>query len=473
MKTTETINNELAIFNKAVQNKKNISDSDIQRLLDIYRKVLCVDAVYMFHVLPTNNALIFTNVSASNDGITNTTRYMKFLNEKFKSSRKKFDQENLYSYTNTSSKNQVVKSLLQYGVFTDEFLEGCIGIIDSHKEREWTKSERNAVLKLGRTLHYIIIESRQAKLVEDQELKMKALENQTQILQAMAEIYLTVHLIDLKTDKSFEFNSFSYARQFTDKSTKASEQIKLGIFNSTLPEDREMLGKFIDFSTLEKRLGNKKSIYLDFCGIHFGWTRAQFIATEFDEKQHLSKVVFTTQIINEEKNRELNLIKISNTDELTQVKNRRCYEVDIKEISKNPIPDDLVLVSFDLNSLKITNDEKGHAAGDELLKGVAECITAAFGADKKIYRTGGDEFACIFYSGTKELKKMLNAFRDVQKKWKGKINDKISISFGFARAAENKGKTIHELEKIADHMMYADKKAYYENKKNERRSHER
>ncbi len=120
MKTTETINNELAIFNKAVQNKKNISDSDIQRLLDIYRKVLCVDAVYMFHVLPTNNALIFTNVSASNDGITNTTRYMKFLNEKFKSSRKKFDQENLYSYTNTGSKNQVVKSLLQYGVFTDE-----------------------------------------------------------------------------------------------------------------------------------------------------------------------------------------------------------------------------------------------------------------------------------------------------------------------------------------------------------------
>ena len=64
---------------------------------------------------------------------------------------------------------------------------------------------------------------------------------------------------------------------------------------------------------------------------------------------------------------------------------------------------------------------------------------------------------------------MIADFREVQKNWKGKMNSKISISTGYARAEEYKGKSIHELEKIADKMMYADKKEYYKNKENERR----
>lgn len=470
MNPTETVNNELAIFNKAIQNKKVISKTDIIRLLDTYRKIFAVDVVYIFEIVPTNNALIFTHVSASETEKDKISSYMKFLNEKLKTFRKKFDFENLYTISNPRSKTASFKSLIQYGAFRDENLDGCIGMIDCHTDRTWSKSERNAIIKLGRTMHYIITDSRQSKLEKNRELQLKAMQSQQDVLRSMAEIYLTVHLIDLKTDTSTEFNSFNYARVFTMQSKKASEQIKLGIFNNTLPEDQERLKKFIDFSTLEKRLGNKKSISLDFCGIHMGWVRAQFIVSEFDEKNHLSKVVFTTQVINEEKQKELNLLRISNTDELTQANNRRCYEYDIKEFSKKPLDKNFTLASFDLNSLKIANDERGHAAGDELLQGVVWCISEVFGKSGKIYRTGGDEFACIFFSEKNKMYEMLKKFHEVQKNWKGSLNDNISISTGYARADEHKSKSIHELEKIADQMMYTDKKSYYENKEHERRS---
>lgn len=56
-----------------------------------------------------------------------------------------------------------------------------------------------------------------------------------------------------------------------------------------------------------------------------------------------------------------------------------------------------VYVTADLNGLKGANDTLGHAAGNELIRGAADCLRAAFGAFGDIYRIGGDEFAAILY----------------------------------------------------------------------------
>ena len=53
-----------------------------------------------------------------------------------------------------------------------------------------------------------------------------------------------------------------------------------------------------------------------------------------------------------------------------------------------------VLAVLDVNRLKVTNDFFGHAAGDELLRIVANHLKAAFGP-QNIYRIGGDEFAIL------------------------------------------------------------------------------
>jgi diguanylate cyclase (GGDEF)-like protein len=54
----------------------------------------------------------------------------------------------------------------------------------------------------------------------------------------------------------------------------------------------------------------------------------------------------------------------------------------------------LTVVFIDVDGLKHVNDDIGHAAGDELLRTVVECITAEFRSYDLILRFGGDEFVC-------------------------------------------------------------------------------
>lgn len=50
------------------------------------------------------------------------------------------------------------------------------------------------------------------------------------------------------------------------------------------------------------------------------------------------------------------------------------------------------VIVFDLDQFKLVNDTWGHAAGDVVLRGVGERITAVLGPDDVVARLGGDEF---------------------------------------------------------------------------------
>ena len=54
----------------------------------------------------------------------------------------------------------------------------------------------------------------------------------------------------------------------------------------------------------------------------------------------------------------------------------------------------LVLIFVDVDGLKATNDDRGHLAGDSVLRATARCLTEGLRAYDVVMRFGGDEFVC-------------------------------------------------------------------------------
>ena len=84
-------------------------------------------------------------------------------------------------------------------------------------------------------------------------------------------------------------------------------------------------------------------------------------------------------------------------DALTSLTNRRAFEEKLGQmiIALASQPDAHAVMFIDLDQFKIVNDTCGHAAGDELLKQVAQTIRRALGPDDILSRLGGDEFGVI------------------------------------------------------------------------------
>ena len=91
------------------------------------------------------------------------------------------------------------------------------------------------------------------------------------------------------------------------------------------------------------------------------------------------------------------LYQSSITDELTQLKNRRyfqiCVDRDIELCRKTEKPLSLILV--DLDHFKKINDSFGHRCGDEVLKNAALVLRSNLRKDATIARWGGEEFVIL------------------------------------------------------------------------------
>ena len=84
------------------------------------------------------------------------------------------------------------------------------------------------------------------------------------------------------------------------------------------------------------------------------------------------------------------------TDFLTGLPNRRAFVVAIEDaVGKETGRASLAVAVLDLNRFKAVNDTFGHAAGDLLLREVAERLGRALGGRGLVARLGGDEFGIL------------------------------------------------------------------------------
>lgn len=222
------------------------------------------------------------------------------------------------------------------------------------------------------------------------------------------------------------------------------------------PYDRQHLYKnAVIFAFFPLIFGIGQYLFYDVALYSLGFTLSAFIIYTYNltaiREQHLEHIAEKQKLDAE-------------IDILTNVKNRRAYEKFQQEFGSTIPEKDFVFISMDLDELKKTNDDLGHAAGDEKIKGAASIMTSCFGEYGTIYRTGGDEFIGIIYADRILLEELRKKFRAEMKNWKGKISSSLHISAGFAAQEKYQNKTVREFEIIADKKMYQEKAIFYSSK---------
>lgn len=180
-------------------------------------------------------------------------------------------------------------------------------------------------------------------------------------------------------------------------------------------------------------------------------------------------IMLQNEIIAREKRNVEKWMEKSKIDGLTGFRNRYAYEADMKVFESSEISDNLIYVSADVNSLKMVNDTLGHSAGDELIKGAAECLDKCLGSYGKLYRTGGDEFIGLLYANNDQLETMKKEIKETVAGWSGELVDKLTISVGYVSVGEADGMTVRQMAVMADKRMYEDKREYYRQSGIERR----
>ena len=161
--------------------------------------------------------------------------------------------------------------------------------------------------------------------------------------------------------------------------------------------------------------------------------------------------------------------KISLTDDMTGLFNRRAFEEDCANLVKNDRVSTVSILMMDVNGLKTANDTYGHLAGDELIIEAAKCIQTAVGELGRAYRTGGDEFVALLTCSEEKQRDVLQTLERLVGCVKCSYPCELAISKGLVVCKEHPDLTVDEMKDLADKRMYADKEEYYRRSGKKRR----
>ena len=127
------------------------------------------------------------------------------------------------------------------------------------------------------------------------------------------------------------------------------------------------------------------------------FTVEQVIAPVFDANGQISHFVAIQEDVTERKNAEGRIQHLANYDQLTGLPNRRLFHGQLNEIIERAkkYNTKVALLFADLTNFNRINDTLGHAAGDKLLKAIADRLARLVSNNDFLARIGGDEFAIV------------------------------------------------------------------------------
>ncbi len=181
-----------------------------------------------------------------------------------------------------------------------------------------------------------------------------------------------------------------------------------------------------------------------------------------DQNARFGGAALMLRDVREKRDMENRLSWAATHDPLTGLMNRREFEARLRTLRDEAGIDGIshALCFIDLDHFKTINDTRGHLAGDEFLKGLAEALRGRIRGADLLARLGGDEFAVLLYGCALEKAERIaetlrGAIAEYCRGWTDH-NVQLGASIGLVEI-NDKHKDLTELLAAADLACYAAK----------------
>ena len=213
----------------------------------------------------------------------------------------------------------------------------------------------------------------------------------------------------------------------------------IDLWDGKLFQQREVVNYALD--------GNKLNLLLQFSvfpGREHDWSLVQVALTDITAR----------------KKAEAYLEYLGSHDALTKLCNRSFFAEELNRLERRgtwPV----TIIMIDLNGLKAANDERGHAAGDALLRRAGEVLNSIVDQPARAARIGGDEFAVILPNvESAEGEAMMKVIFDLVVINNGFYTD-LPLSLSMGLATSQRGERLEAAVKRADLAMLEAKREHY------------
>lgn len=156
------------------------------------------------------------------------------------------------------------------------------------------------------------------------------------------------------------------------------------------------------------------------------------------------------------------LQQLSNTDQLTGIRNRRSFDEAARAAFGNNMPRALILL--DVDYFKNYNDSEGHVAGDDCLRVIAGRLRSVLRRDDSdrnfVARYGGEEFVvlldnCVVSAALAIGERLRLAVADEAILHLNRPDGRVIVTVSLGVAVSTDGvETVHEMLKRADMALY-------------------
>lgn len=219
------------------------------------------------------------------------------------------------------------------------------------------------------------------------------------LFERMQALYDAIYVLDLSRDRLIPVKSADAAVP-SERRMAYSSVLSSVVCSAVCDEDRPMVLSFLQPDAIRAALSSPESLSeMAFLSCRHHWKKITLLPLSFEGGQVsqalylLHDCSFVRSQVEVLRRENTHLREVCERDALTDLFNRSKLSAMI-ETEYCGLHSCGVLF-FDVNSLKQVNDQQGHAAGDMLLRQVADSIRSITSRNVQAYRYGGDEFIAV------------------------------------------------------------------------------